>query len=302
LRQALWLLIAFLALARPVSADNDLVGQQERVKQQLAAAGAAIGQLDQRIAAFDRSIAETDRRILRERQELRLIARTLYAQPESSVMALLSASSLADALTRISDVTAAGDRAAATERALHHDVSSLQADKATLVADRRQADHLRQQLDAQFRLLQGMIDASAAQPPVVPQPAAVQHPPAQALAPPPPASKPPAGAPPPPPPPVPPPPVASGSVQQIILDGFAPLGAAAQAWALRVARCESNFNPYAVNRSSGASGLFQFLPSSWAGTPQGKAGLSVFDANANARGAAWYYNATGRTGGPWSCK
>ena len=65
---------------------------------------------------------------------------------------------------------------------------------------------------------------------------------------------------------------------------------------------ESNYNPQAFNASSGASGLFQFLPSTWANTPQGKAGMSVFDATANAQAAAWYYNATGRTGGPWSCK
>jgi len=44
------------------------------------------------------------------------------------------------------------------------------------------------------------------------------------------------------------------------------------------------------------------MPSTWANTPQGKAGQSVFDPTTNAQAAAWYYNATGRTGGPWSCK
>ena len=34
-------------------------------------------------------------------------------------------------------------------------------------------------------------------------------------------------------------------------------------WALRVANCESHYNPLAINRSSGASGLFQFMPSTW---------------------------------------
>src|SRR4029434_1451859 len=42
-------------------------------------------------------------------------------------------------------------------------------------------------------------------------------------------------------------------------------------------RYESGGNPYAVNRSSGASGLLQFLPSTWRSTPQGRAGMSVFD-------------------------
>lgn len=55
-------------------------------------------------------------------------------------------------------------------------------------------------------------------------------------------------------------------------------------WA--VARCETGgtFNPYARNSSSSASGLFQFLDSTWAN--QGISGFSVYDPVANALGAA----------------
>jgi len=52
-------------------------------------------------------------------------------------------------------------------------------------------------------------------------------------------------------------------------------------------RYESGGNPNAVNRSSGAAGLLQFLPSTWAGTPQGRAGLSVFNPQAARAAAAW---------------
>jgi soluble lytic murein transglycosylase-like protein len=300
LRPTIWLLlaflIAFLALARPVSAESGLVTQQERVKHQLVAAAAEVSQLDLRIAELDRTIADTDLRVQRERQQVRLIARTMYAESDSALMALLGASSLADALTRFSDLTAAGDRAAVTERALRRDLEDLQAAKATAQVDRQRAGRLREQLDARFRALQRMIEASAAQAQAASRQAAMPQPPTTAPAP----AAPPGAAP--PPPPVLPPPAAPSSIQQIILAAFAPLGSAAQAWALRVARCESNFNPNAVNRSSAASGLFQFLPSTWAGTPQGKAGRSVFDPTANAQAAAWYYKATGQTGGPWSCK
>ena len=267
MRRAPLLLIAFMVLARPVSADNGLVSQQQQVKQHLAAAAAAVSDLDQRIAGFERSIADTTQRIQRERHELRMLARTMYAQPESPLLAAFRASSLSEALTRFGDLTAAGDRAAATKNALDADLSGLQSQKAGMQADRQQQDQLRQQLDAEFKRLGGLIVSAGVGPPV------------SALA-----------------------PAAAGPIQQIILNAFAPLGAASQAWALRVAKCESNYNPLAVNSSSGASGLFQFLPSTWANTPQGKAGLSVFDATANAQAAAWYYNATGRTGGPWSCK
>jgi hypothetical protein len=54
-----------------------------------------------------------------------------------------------------------------------------------------------------------------------------------------------------------------------------------------IIRAESRGNPSAVNPRSGASGLGQFLPSTWRTTPQGKAGLSVFDPAANRAAVAW---------------
>src|SRR5207248_1683504 len=119
--------MAFLALAKPVSADDSLVSEQERVSHELAAAAAGVSQLDQQIAELDRSIVDTDRRVERERQQLRLIARTMYAQPESALMALLGGNSLGDSLTRVSDLAAAGDLATVTKGALDRDLTSLRA-------------------------------------------------------------------------------------------------------------------------------------------------------------------------------
>jgi soluble lytic murein transglycosylase-like protein len=56
-------------------------------------------------------------------------------------------------------------------------------------------------------------------------------------------------------------------IQGLIREAFQPLGADVVAWALRVAACESGYRPTAVNSSSGAMGLFQFLPSTWARSP-----------------------------------
>jgi hypothetical protein len=92
-------------------------------------------------------------------------------------------------------------------------------------------------------------------------------------------------------------PAAPQSIQGIITSAFAPLGPGAVSWALRVAACESSDNPNAVNASSGASGLFQFLRSTWALTPY--AGASIFDPVANARAAAWLYVHGGP--GNWQC-
>lgn len=78
--------------------------------------------------------------------------------------------------------------------------------------------------------------------------------------------------------------------------------------ALAVLGCESNGDPNAHNPYSGAAGLFQFLPSTWASTsPQaGFAGASVYDAEANIGSAAWlgsYYESQGQYfWAPWSCR
>jgi hypothetical protein len=93
----------------------------------------------------------------------------------------------------------------------------------------------------------------------------------------------------------PPPPPA---IAKIITDAFSPLGARAVQWAINVAYCESRYHPNSVNSSSGASGLFQFLPSTWSGTPW--ASQSPFDPVANANAAAWLYSHYGPR--RWVCQ
>ena len=83
-----------------------------------------------------------------------------------------------------------------------------------------------------------------------------------------------------------------------ITDAFSPLGPAAVQWAMNVAWCESRYHPNSVNTDSGASGLFQFLPSTWSGTPY--ASQSAFDPRANSFAAAWLYSHYGP--GRWVCQ
>jgi uncharacterized protein YraI len=66
---------------------------------------------------------------------------------------------------------------------------------------------------------------------------------------------------------------------------------------LRVAECESNLDPYAVN-PSGSYGLFQFIRSTWESTPYGN--KNIFDPVANANAAAWMW-AEGRKS-EWVCQ
>jgi soluble lytic murein transglycosylase-like protein len=76
------------------------------------------------------------------------------------------------------------------------------------------------------------------------------------------------------------------------------MGPGAVAWSNRVSACESGGSATAQN-PSGATGLFQFMPSTFASTPQGQSGAAITDPNANAQAAAFLYS-QGRQG-EWSC-
>jgi soluble lytic murein transglycosylase-like protein len=78
--------------------------------------------------------------------------------------------------------------------------------------------------------------------------------------------------------------------------------------ALTVMQCESRGDPLAYNPVSGASGLFQFIPSTWAWAASGAGvgGASPFEPNANTATAAWLVQRSIDQGkapwAHWSCK
>lgn len=67
---------------------------------------------------------------------------------------------------------------------------------------------------------------------------------------------------------------------------------------LRVARCESGLDPNNLTPPYSASGLFQFLPSTWASTPY--ASQDIFDPEASAYAAAWMWSVGRRN--EWVCQ
>jgi hypothetical protein len=66
----------------------------------------------------------------------------------------------------------------------------------------------------------------------------------------------------------------------------------------RVARCESNLDPCAVNRSGPYYGLFQYLKSTWKSTPYGN--RDIYDPKAQALATAWMWK-QGRKN-EWACQ
>jgi uncharacterized protein YgiM (DUF1202 family) len=67
---------------------------------------------------------------------------------------------------------------------------------------------------------------------------------------------------------------------------------------LRVARCESDLIPTAVNPYGGSYGLFQFKPGTWLSTPYAE--YDIFDPRANANAAAWMWSVGRRR--EWVCQ
>ncbi len=56
-------------------------------------------------------------------------------------------------------------------------------------------------------------------------------------------------------------------------------------WLARIQHCESRGNPRAVNLGSQASGLYQFMPSTWLSTPFGDE--NIFNPESAIKAAAW---------------
>ena len=67
---------------------------------------------------------------------------------------------------------------------------------------------------------------------------------------------------------------------------------------LRVARCESGLDPNAVGGGGAYHGLYQFVPSTFAGTPYGD--YDIYDPWANANAAGWMWSEGKK--GSWVCQ
>jgi peptidoglycan hydrolase CwlO-like protein len=209
-------------------------------------------------------------------------AAAIYEQgPASGLALILDATSFedfADRLQYVGTVTRSDSdliAALSTQRAqleargsaLSASIAALQATKASL---NQEAASLSAALTQQLTTIGQLNDEQAA---------------AQALV----AELTPSPSPSPSPTPTPTPPPSGASVQELIASYFGPLGQDVVDQAMCVAQLESGFNPNAYNPISGASGVFQFIPSTWASVSKaaGWGGVSVFDAEANVAVAAW---------------
>ncbi len=105
---------------------EDNAAQQQALEVKIAAVQAKIAALDAEIADAQRREAALAARIDAERAQLREIARAVYVSPSSVLVTLAESDSLSDLLTRISDLSVAGARAADIKSWLASDLSELQ--------------------------------------------------------------------------------------------------------------------------------------------------------------------------------
>lgn len=230
------------------------------VRQRLAAVADQAARNRDQVAGLQAEIADRQQRVAAEREQLRTLAKAIYVQPEDTLVVIAQAPSLSEALSRVTDLLAAAARARATKSALDADLARLAQEQDALRQRQADLDAQQTELENEYARLAAIASVAAPERPA-------------------------------------PPPAPAGSIPALIQGAWAPLGPDAQDWALRLAFCESTLNPLAVNASSGAAGLFQFMPTTWAGTPWHA--QSPFDPAANAAAAAWLYQRYGA--GQWSC-
>jgi hypothetical protein len=247
-----------LSLAQTLSLEDG-------VRLSMAGCAATIEALNAQLNALNQEISQNGKLIEEDRTILRGLARDLYRQPSSVLDALIKSGNLGDFITGISDEQSAASRAKTISDQLNRRQAQLESDRFTLQKDTAQQVTVRSALEASLSELQQL---EAQQRAALVRGAVRGDPAAQA------------------------------DIIAIIRAAFSPLGDSGTTWALRIARCESGYNPDAVNSSSGSEGLFQFMPSTWAETPW--AASSPFDPSANAAAAEWLYSRDGP--GPWECK
>ena len=144
---------------------QDNAAQQQSLQGKIADVQAKIAALDIQIADAQRREAILAKRIEAERAQLQQLARAIYVSPGSALLVLAESQSLSDLLTRVSDLNAAGARAADIKSALARDLDALQKEREKEQAARdeqlKQRDELTSEL-SQLRALQAQQEDSMA--------------------------------------------------------------------------------------------------------------------------------------------
>lgn len=152
--------------------------QQNQLQGQIAGYQAQVQQLDAQISGLQTKIDKLTREETLEKKQLQTLARAIYAQPSSALLAIVEATSLGDYLTQDAQLTAASDRARQLEQQItetrtrtvsaqtalaqkrtqvQKTENDVQASLSQLVALGNQQVAAKQQLDTQIAATQSAI-------------------------------------------------------------------------------------------------------------------------------------------------
>jgi murein DD-endopeptidase MepM/ murein hydrolase activator NlpD len=114
---------------------DQFAGIETSLTAEVAQEEALISSLEAEIARLDAEIAETQARIEVEKQELAVMSRAIYRQPDSFWLLIARSGNLHEALIATADAVVAGQRAHTLQDRLEADLAKLQTDR-----DARQTD------------------------------------------------------------------------------------------------------------------------------------------------------------------
>lgn len=136
---------------------DQFAGIEQSLTAQVAAEEATIAQIEGEIAALDAQIADTQARIDVEKQELSVLTRALYRQPDSFWILIARTGSLHEAMIATADAVVAGQRAHALQDKLEADLATLQADRDAKQADLDRESNTRDLLVANLNSLEDVM-------------------------------------------------------------------------------------------------------------------------------------------------
>ncbi|HEY1420770.1 MAG TPA: peptidoglycan DD-metalloendopeptidase family protein [Candidatus Dormibacteraeota bacterium] len=117
--------------------------EEQLLTNQIAKEEALIANLQDQIAQLDSQIADTQARIDVEKEQLSVMARAIYRQPDSFWILIARTGNLKDALLATSDLVVAGQRVHALQAQLEADLAKLQVERQARQdeLDRENATH-----------------------------------------------------------------------------------------------------------------------------------------------------------------
>jgi murein DD-endopeptidase MepM/ murein hydrolase activator NlpD len=155
-------------LAKAVTAQQQLaasldqtMASEQLISDLIAQEESRISDLQDQIAQLDGQISDTQASIDVEREQIAVLARAIYRQPDSFFVLLARTGNLHDALVASADIVVAGQRAHALQARLKADLLKLQSDRSARQADMDRENGARDQLANSLNTLDDLINTQS---------------------------------------------------------------------------------------------------------------------------------------------